>query len=287
MRLNKYLFFIVALVLMVIQALSAQVPAGFNYQAAARHSDGSLMVNDQIEVRFTLYDGNTQVWQETYSRQTDNYGLFNIVIGENSPQFEAISWDSGDFSMKVEIDAGSGFQNLGFQDFFSVPYALRAKDVDDKDDADADPQNEIQTLSLSGNDLTLSNNGGVVTLPSGNIEAYTSIPAAGFGTTTTVDVATVTFTLGQESKVLVLADVNAWGGGPCEDTFRLEFDGVPENRTAVHIDNQAPIGGNNGASVHTSWMTTLPAGSHTVKLRAWGGCAFYKHPHLHVIVLGN
>jgi Skp family chaperone for outer membrane proteins len=70
MRLNKYLFFIVALVLMVIQALSAQVPAGFNYQAAARHSDGSLMVKDQIEVSFTLYDGNTQVWQETYSPKT-------------------------------------------------------------------------------------------------------------------------------------------------------------------------------------------------------------------------
>ena len=34
-------------------------------------------------------------------------------------------------------------------------------------DADADPTNEIQTIAISGNELTLSNGGGSVTLPSG------------------------------------------------------------------------------------------------------------------------
>lgn len=38
---------------------------------------------------------------------------------------------------------------------------------DQVDDADADPTNEIQTLSLAGNSLSLSNGGGNVTLPGG------------------------------------------------------------------------------------------------------------------------
>lgn len=37
--------------------------------------------------------------------------------------------------------------------------------IDDVNDADANPLNEIQTLSLNGNDLSLSNSGGTVTLP--------------------------------------------------------------------------------------------------------------------------
>ncbi|MEZ4775833.1 MAG: tail fiber domain-containing protein [Bacteroidia bacterium] len=37
--------------------------------------------------------------------------------------------------------------------------------IDDDTDADADPQNELQTLSLSGNTLSLSGNGGSVSIP--------------------------------------------------------------------------------------------------------------------------
>lgn len=59
------------------------------------------------------------------------------------------------------------------------------------DDSDADPSNELQTLSLSGNDLTLSQNGGTVTLGSGgdsslweldNDTVYVDGPHVGIGT---------------------------------------------------------------------------------------------------------
>ena len=152
---------------------------------------------------------------------------------------------------------------------------------------DDDPDNEIQELSLSGTSLSLSKNGGTVVLPD-SVIGYTASTVAGFGTTTTLDLATVTFDLTEMKTVLILADVNIWGNGPCEETIRLSIDGNPENRTAVNVDNQTAVGGNNGVSASTSWMTTLAAGSHTIKLRAWNGsCTFYKHTHLHVLILGN
>jgi len=45
------------------------------------------------------------------------------------------------------------------------------------DDADADPSNELQTLSLSTNDLTLSDGGGTVTLFSGDFSDLSGVPA--------------------------------------------------------------------------------------------------------------
>ena len=54
-------------------------------------------------------------------------------------------------------------------------YALVAENVinDAVDDADADNTNELQTLSLTGSVLTLSNGGEPITLPSGS----TSVPS--------------------------------------------------------------------------------------------------------------
>ena len=56
---------------------------------------------------------------------------------------------------------------MGTSQLLSVPYAQHALTVenDNVDDADNDPSNEIQTLELSGYDLTLSKGGGTVTLP--------------------------------------------------------------------------------------------------------------------------
>lgn len=53
-------------------------------------------------------------------------------------------------------------------------------DVDDVNDADFDPANEIQTLSINGQDLTLSDGGGTVSIPSGGTDNWnnlTNIPA--------------------------------------------------------------------------------------------------------------
>ena len=71
--------------------------------------------------------------------------------------------------MKIEVDPdnGTSFTHLGTSPLLSVPYALHARTVemDMVDDADSDPGNELQTLSLDGSDLTIAD-GNTVTLPS-------------------------------------------------------------------------------------------------------------------------
>lgn len=63
---------------------------------------------------------------------------------------------------------GSDFVDFGTSEFSSVPYAFHAQTVenDKVDDADHDPENEIQSISISGTQLSLSDGGGTVTLPS-------------------------------------------------------------------------------------------------------------------------
>jgi len=78
-------------------------------------------------------------------------------------------WGSDSHFLKVEVDpaGGSAYTLLGTSELLSVPYAFHAQTVqiDMVDDADASPTNELQTISLLGSDLSLSDGGGTVTLP--------------------------------------------------------------------------------------------------------------------------
>lgn len=283
-------------------ALCAAVASGmdtaFSYQG--RLDISGMPANGEFDFRFILYDseiGGSQVGPILYGDDIPvSNGLFTVHLDFGSGVFSG-----SDRWLEVAVRPGTetGLHTMlsPRQAILPSPYSLHAgkvswADIVDipsgyADDADANPSNELQTLSLDGSTLSLSLSGGSVELPTGSVTAYTDVPSTGFGTTTTEDIAQVSFTLDDQATVLILADVNVWGVGPCEDTLRLTIDGNPENRTAVHVDNQAAVGGNNGLSVATSWMQTFAAGSHTVQLRAWGGCSFYMHPHLHALVLGD
>ena len=87
-------------------------------------------------------------------------------------------------------------------------------------DADADPTNEIQTIAISGNELTLSNGGGSVTLPSGG----------GGGTdsqTLTFDPATNTLAISGGNSVVIptRADADAYptAAGPANKTGKNDI----------------------------------------------------------------
>lgn len=106
-------------------------------------------------------------YQETHGVATNANGLFSFVVGEGSPtngQFDQITWGDKPHHLQIEIDEGNGYVVMGKVKLQSVPYALFAAKTGSVDDADADPKNEIQTLSLSGRTISLSD-GGSVTLP--------------------------------------------------------------------------------------------------------------------------
>ncbi len=171
---KKKIFLSVILVAFVLIGL-AQVPDVFNYQAVVRNNSGEVVANQSVSFRLSILQGSetgTVMYAETHSVSTNNFGLINLKVGNGtlvSGVFSPGGWGATSHFLKVEIDpaGGSTFSHLGTSELLAVPYAFHAKTVEDDavDDADASPTNEIQTLSLSGSELSLSEGGGTVTLP--------------------------------------------------------------------------------------------------------------------------
>lgn len=164
-----------------------QAPEGVNYQAIARDNNGNALTNQMISVRFGIIQGSANgnlLYEERYDMITTNdFGLFNLVIGEGTQtnngsvsNFSQVNWGAGPIFLKVEVDPGSGFENLGTSELVSVPYALYAKNSGSAlsagngiliqnntiiNDGDLSDANELITnFLLNGSNLELSDAGG-------------------------------------------------------------------------------------------------------------------------------
>ena len=71
---------------------------GINYQGAATDGNGDELTNQNISIKASVLStsasGNLE-WEETHTATTDQFGLFNVVIGCNP------SNQSGLFNVKV------------------------------------------------------------------------------------------------------------------------------------------------------------------------------------------
>lgn len=169
----KKIFLLSSLILLGIYTLFAQAPEMFKYQAVVRNNSGEVIKNQNVALKISILQGSAGgavVYSETHSKATNEFGLVNLDIGKGSVvtgSFPLIEWPKGLFFIKIELDAnnGSNFRTMGTSQLLSVPYALHAKTVENVDDADADPVNEIQSLSISGYQLALNKGGGSITLP--------------------------------------------------------------------------------------------------------------------------
>ncbi|HNU78823.1 MAG TPA: hypothetical protein PKM75_10705, partial [Prolixibacteraceae bacterium] len=168
----KKLFFVFTM-MTVAWTLSAQAPQALNYQAVARDASGNVLADQLVSFRISILSGSSTgsaVYSEVHTgKVTNGFGLVQLAIGQGTPvtgAFHSVTWNSGMYYVKVEMDpaGGSAYQHMGTSQLLSVPYALHAKNVEIE--ADGDASNEIQTLSLNGNQLSLSRGGGTVTLPS-------------------------------------------------------------------------------------------------------------------------
>ena len=57
---------------------------GINYQGAATDADGAKLVNQNISLKTSVLQGGvdgTTSYSETHNTTTDQFGLFNVVIG--------------------------------------------------------------------------------------------------------------------------------------------------------------------------------------------------------------
>lgn len=176
----KNLFLIIiACCLFTITAYS-QAPQNFNYQAVVRDASGQPVTNSQVSFRLSILENGPSgatLFQEVHRPQSSDMGVVALQIGNGTNMvgsFSNVNWSNGDFWLQVEMDisGGNNYQIMSSNQLVSVPFAMHAATVDDKDDADADPTNEFQNLAFDPNTNELSiSNGNIVTIPTGGTDA--------------------------------------------------------------------------------------------------------------------
>lgn len=132
----KKLLLLATLCLGLSFSVLAQAPQQFNYQGAARNTNGTPMANKSISLRISILDGSatgTAQYTEVRSVTTNALGLYAITIGgtgatSSTGSIAAVTWASGLKFAKVEVDPdnGSNFSVAGTAQLLSVPYALYA-----------------------------------------------------------------------------------------------------------------------------------------------------------------
>jgi hypothetical protein len=190
---KKLFFFVVFFA--VLHLLNAQAPNYFKYQAVARDVNGTV-ITGAIEVRLSLLsdgaDGEV-VYAESHAVQPNPQGIFDLTIGKGSiisGDMQGLAWSNHEYWIMVELKSpgSSSFVEMGRSQLMSVPYALFAADADINLEAgsgiviqdakisalDVSPENELQTLSLNGNELTLSHDGGTIILPEGGSDSWSA-----------------------------------------------------------------------------------------------------------------
>ncbi len=172
--------------LLLTQAVKAQTPPNaFNYSAVARNAAGqpiaTATIGIQISILKTSSTGASQ-YSENHFVITDDFGLFNLVIGAGAVQsgsMATIDWSNDNYYLKVAMDAsgGTNFLTIGTTQLLSVPYAMYAKSagtvsggVNETDPvfgssvasgitlADTTNWNNKQNLLVAGSNITISGN---------------------------------------------------------------------------------------------------------------------------------
>ncbi len=72
----------------------------------------------------------TLQWEETHSVTTNEFGVFTLKIGigeqtgGSASAFSDIQWGSASHFLKVGVNDGSGYVDMGTTQLLSVPYAM-------------------------------------------------------------------------------------------------------------------------------------------------------------------
>jgi len=165
----KKLIILCLLITLTYLRLLGQVTEKFNYQGVLRNTTGELVKNTSITVKISLLQASATgelKYSENHSIITNDYGQFNVQVGAGTllfGSFSGIDW-SKEMYLKTEIANPSDgtIIDMGTVQLLSVPYALYAKNVENNDDADANPTNELQSLTLIGDTLKISNGNNVI-----------------------------------------------------------------------------------------------------------------------------
>ena len=119
------------LILLFISSISI-AQTGINYQGAATDSQGNKLENQSISLKTSILQGGIEgstSFSETHNTTTDQFGLFNVVIGLGevlTGSFDSIQWGADAHYLKVELDAtgGTDYDLVSTTQMMSLPAQL-------------------------------------------------------------------------------------------------------------------------------------------------------------------
>ena len=130
----KKTFFKVAALCTLLMATAASTFAqgSFAYQAVIRTSDGKIVSDQSVGMKFTLLSDGTAYYSEEHTPKTNAYGNVSVMVGAGnklSGDFMKVPWNSMKVMLKIEVDAkgGKNYIELGTIQLQPVPYAFYAK----------------------------------------------------------------------------------------------------------------------------------------------------------------
>lgn len=134
-----------------------QVENYFNYQAVIRNRHGEVLSRQTVDLRVSIYfnDVNANaIYTEQHEVETNKFGVIALLIGKGdvaSGDFQAINWSSGAHFLKVEIQYGGDWEEIGLSQLSAVPVAMSAQTAETVRNVD---YNQIKNRPTSVSDLT-------------------------------------------------------------------------------------------------------------------------------------
>lgn len=279
----------------------AQAPQKMTYQSVIRNNSNALISNTAVGIQISILTGSpsgTAVYIERHTTTTNLNGLATLQIGSGTPvsgSFSGINWSTGNYYVKTETDPAGGtvYSISGTSQLLSVPYALYAEEsgsgssfsgdyndltnvptnvsaftndagyITNPNDADANPTNEIQTLSISGQNLSISG-GNMITLPAGGgvtLDGAYDQGGAGVGRTITADAGPVQIN-GSGTNTAALGILFTGTGNSINavnNNASNTFSVVQAVTNSTGVNNSAIFGQSSGAARALSGEVTAAA----------------------------
>ena len=256
------LLFILMFIICIVNG--QEIPQKISYQA--KLLENGEPVTGTKSITFTI-----GTWSETQSVDIDG-GIYSVTLGVTTPIPTSIFDETSSIELEISVEGTSLSPQT---EILSVPYAYKAQmaveaenvfsgDYNDliniPTDNDTDTTNELQTLSISDSDLTISD-GNTVTLPTGSsytagngisissneismsgtytgdfnvtgeIDAYGNLIDAGSGSVRTKELYSTASYLGIYSERSAFIDIDHDNNG--DESFSITSDN--ENNTLLRI----------------------------------------------------
>jgi len=148
--------FLACILLITVTTQGQPSGLGFNYQAVARNPLGELLQNQNLNLRLRIRSNNPDgqvVYEETHQINTNEYGLFSIIIGNGNQvsqrSFEAIDWAANPYFVQVSINN----EDLSVDRLEAVPYSKVATHmrIENLQNVSSNSPNNGQVLKWNGN----------------------------------------------------------------------------------------------------------------------------------------